>query len=69
MSTVIVDKEKYKEVCKEIEIKEYRLEFLVQEISLLRRYKKLLKEGLSFDEIKEKYEHNPFDDIKFFGTI
>lgn len=67
MNGEIKDKKYQLELLREIEIKEARSLSLLQEIQYLKRLLKQVEQGLTREEIKQKLEHNPFDDFDFFG--
>lgn len=61
------DKEYRAELIREIELKENRSLFLLQEIQFLKTLLKQVDQGLTREEIKANIEHNPFEDFDFFG--
>lgn len=66
--TTINDQEYYDELCKELELKQAKATFLLQEIQLLSSLKRDVESGMTRNEIKKMLEHNPFDDFGFLGT-
>ena len=61
------DKEYRAELIREIELKENRSLFLLQEIQFLKTLLKQVDQGLTREEIKANIEHNPFEGFDFFG--
>lgn len=64
----IKDFDYYNELCNEIEIKEQKALWLMQEVQFLRTILMSVENGYTREQIKKRLEYNPFEDFDFFGV-
>ena len=62
----IKNQEDYEKICKELKLKELEFNVLCQQIQLLKYEKELMEKGNTKEDINVIFEHNPFNDIKWF---